>query len=101
MKYVYANPVEIEKIATQAQHDIAANLSPGTIGSKIHHRLGVIMEQLTGQPADKAKQLLEFENQILQQKINALRRLGFVRLKESFKNFQNRVTGKNRKYFWE
>ncbi len=101
MKYVYANPVEIEKIATQAQHDIAANLSPGAIGSKIHHRLGVIMEQLTGQPADKAKQLLEFENQILQQKINALRRLGFVRLKESFKNFQNRVTGKNRKYFWE
>lgn len=101
MKYVYANPVEIEKIATQAQHDIAANLSPGTIGSKINHRLGVIMEKFSDQPADKAKQLLEFENQMLQQKINALRRLRFVRLKESFKNFQNRVTGKNRKYFWE
>ena len=45
--------------------------------------------------------ILKYENQVLQKKIDALRKLSFVKMKESFKNFQNKISGKKRKYFWE
>lgn len=104
LKYVFENPESANIIGANAKKDIAENLSPKKIGTRIAHRLKIIEEEIIPRKsAGSAKdlQLLQFEKQILQKKIDALRKLKLVKWKESFKNLQNKISGRDRKYFWE
>lgn len=104
MKYVFENPQDAKTIAEKGQQDIKRNLAPEIIGEKIKKRLEIIHSELFPNMHAKtssAEKLLLLETKIQQQKINKLRGLWYVKLKENFKNLQNKFTGKNRKYMWE
>ena len=104
MKFVFENPQAAQLIANQGQHDVKKYLAPELIGEKIKNRLEYINSEIFPRMHDKtssSEALLLLETKIQQQKINKLRELWYVKLKEGFKNFQNKFTGKNRKYMWE
>lgn len=104
MKYVLENPDHSKTIADQGQQYIKRNLAPKLIGKKIEKRLKFIHTELFPKMHAKtssAEALLLLETKIQQQKINKLRELWYVKFKENFKNFQNKFTGKKRKYMWE
>jgi len=104
MKFVFNNPTNAEKIGQIAKLDIEKNLKPEVLGQKIKSRLEIILNDIISSKEndiERKLQLSQFENEILQKKIKALRNLPFVKLKENFKNFKNKISGKNRKYIWE
>ncbi|TDX82631.1 glycosyltransferase [Epilithonimonas xixisoli] len=104
MKYIFENPKSSEIIAERGKADVRKELSPEKIGNQIKKRLHVIHKEILpfkSSSASQEVQLMQFENEILQKKIDKLRSLSSIKLKEGFKNFQNKITGKNRKYFWE
>ncbi|WP_417428481.1 glycosyltransferase family 4 protein [Halpernia sp.] len=104
MKFVLENPEEANKIAKKGQDFVKQNLSPKKMGEKIEARLKFINEELIsnrGNKNSKAEDYLKFENQLLQQKIDKMKTLLGVRIKLQFKNLQNKLRGRNRKYFWE
>lgn len=104
MLFVYENPAEAKKIANRGETDVKRFLSPKLLGEKIKNRLQFINAEIFPRMHDKAsskESLLLLENKIQQQKIEKLRSLWYVKLKENFKNFQNKITGKKRKYMWE
>ncbi len=101
LRYVFEHPAEVTEVAKKGQEFIKATLNCAQIGSKIEQRLKIIANTNQSKSTERDVHLVQFENQVLQQKIDALRNIGFVKLKERFKNFQNKISGKDRKYFWE
>lgn len=104
MKYAVEHPEEVKKIALQGQADILKNLSPIKIGEKIEARLKyindvIIPKKSRGNSADL--QYYKFENELLQKKIDKMKTLFGVQIKLKFRDFQNKISGKSRKYFWE
>lgn len=104
MKFVFENPASAKIVGANAKRYIDEHLSPNKIGAKIAHRLKIIEEEIIPRKSAGSAndlQLLQFEKQILQQKIDALRNLKLVKWKEEFKNLQNKISGRDRKYLWE
>lgn len=104
MQYVFGNPQETQHIALQGKNDVRQNLNPKTIGKKIEKRLRYINDELLPElhsGTSSEETLLQFENKILQQKIDKLKSYAPIRLKLAFKNFKNKITGGHRKYMWE
>lgn len=104
MKFVVENPEEANKIAKKGQYFVKQNLNPKKIGEKIEARLNFINQEFCNNinvENSKAEEYLRFENQLLQQKIDKMKTLFGVQIKLKFKNLQNKIRGRNRKYFWE
>ncbi|WP_292009519.1 glycosyltransferase [Chryseobacterium sp.] len=104
MKLVYSNKNLASDIAQKGQNDIKKFLSPKIMGEKIKYRLELINKEIIpnlSQNTSNEESLLQFEIKLLEEKLAKIRSLKPVQWKIKFKNFQNKLTGKNRKYFWE
>ena len=104
MTLVYNNKNLASEIAQRGQNDVKQFLSPQIMGEKIKQRLELINKEIfpnLSQKNSNEESLLNFEIQLLEDKLNKIRNLKPVLWKIRFKNFQNKLTGKNRKYFWE
>lgn len=104
MFLVFNNESLSKQIAQKGQDDVKKFLSPKKIGNQIKQRLDFIYTELIGkvsQSESKNEMLLRFENNSLKEKLDKIRSIKSVQWKIKFKNLQNKLTGKNRKYFWE
>jgi glycosyltransferase involved in cell wall biosynthesis len=104
MAFIYNNREIATEIATKGKNDVKKFLSPEAMGKKIKSRVRIINEDIIPNLAKKTSSeetFLNFEIQILKDKLDKLRSLKPVQWKIKFKNLQNKLTGKNRKYFWE
>ncbi|AZI56187.1 glycosyltransferase family 1 protein [Epilithonimonas vandammei] len=104
MKLVYENRELASDIALRGQKDVKEFLSPQVIGNKIKNRLEIINKEIIPNLSQKTstdESLLKFEIKLLEEKLNKIRSLKPVQWKIKFKNFQNKLRGRNRKYFWE
>jgi glycosyltransferase involved in cell wall biosynthesis len=104
MTLVYTNKNLASEIAQRGQNDVKQFLSPSIMGEKIKQRLELINKEIfpnLSQKSSNEESLLKFEIKLLEDKLNKIRSLKPVQWKIKFKNFQNKLTGKNRKYFWE
>lgn len=104
MLFVVNHPEETAHIARRGQQDVQRYLSPKVIGEKMKERIKIINEDILPNRANgNAREdiFLELEIQRLKEKLNKLRSYKAVRLKIAFKNLQNKISGKDRKYFWE
>ncbi|WP_379966129.1 glycosyltransferase [Epilithonimonas sp. UC225_85] len=104
MSLVYNKEEIAAHIALQGQNDVKKFLSPELMGEKIKQRLDLINKEIIPNLTTKSsneESLLKFEIKLLNEKLNKVRSLKPVQWKLKFKNFQNKLTGKSRKYFWE
>lgn len=104
MKHLAEHPKIRADIGKKAQKAIENTLSPSIIGARIKERLDYIYKFCVPSLQNNEKQtiaLLRNQTALLQAKVNALKGIKAVQWKLSFKNFKNRLTGKNRKYLWE
>lgn len=104
MKEVYVNKLHVKKIADRGMEDVKKMLSPLKIGTQIKERLEFINKEILpnlSKDSAKKESLLKFEIKLLEEKLNKVRNLKAVQWKIGFKNLQNKLSGKNRKYFWE
>jgi len=103
MKFVFENQDYAKAIGIQAKEDIKNYFSLESIGNKMKKRLNIIEDLILPEYSDDDKRisLLELENKFNQQKINKLKSYSTIKLKLAFKNIQNKLFGKNRKYIWE
>lgn len=104
MKQLAENPELRNKIGKNAQRTIEQQLSPEVIGKRIKERLNYLYEfAIPFLQNDDQQTILQLQHQnaLLQAKIGALKNIKAVQWKLSFKNFKNKITGKNRKYIWE
>jgi glycosyltransferase involved in cell wall biosynthesis len=104
MTLVYTNKNLASEIAQRGQNDVKQFLSPSIMGEKIKQRLELINKEIfpnLSQKSSNEESLLKFEIKLLEDKLNKIRSLKPVQWKIKFKNFQNKLTGRNRKYFWE
>ncbi len=105
MSIVFNNRELALSIAQNGQNYVKEFLSPKAIGDKIKHRVEIIQNNLmminSTNEETKEKILLRQENKSLKEKLDKIRSLKCVQLKIKFKNFQNKISGKNKKYFWE
>lgn len=104
MLFVVNHPEETAHIARRGQQDVQRYLSPKVIGEKMKERIKIINEDILPNRANGnacEDIFLELEIQRLKEKLNKLRSYKAVRLKIAFKNLQNKISGKDRKYFWE
>ncbi|MBT2620640.1 glycosyltransferase [Chryseobacterium sp. ISL-6] len=110
MNFVFSHTNEAKKIGKRAQDDMQS-FNSLSIGHKMKRRLEYIQTNMLSKKTENIEnkimlmkleyQALEDKNKILLDKIDILRNLSFVKIKLQFKNFKNKLTGKNRKYFWE
>lgn len=92
------------EIGLKAKTAIDQTLSPIIIGTRIKERLDYIYKFIIPNLNNDSQQTilqLQRQNAILDSKIKALKKIKAVQWKLSFKNFKNKLTGKNRKYLWE
>lgn len=103
MKEVFNNREKANKIANQAKLDTRTFLSPQVIGSKIKDRIDLIYNEIIPNQSNIENKvaLLEFENRLLEQKVNTLKNYLPIKIKVAFKNLKNKIFKKNRKYIWE
>ncbi|MGC4128122.1 MAG: glycosyltransferase [Bergeyella sp.] len=103
MKFVFDNPKEKKEIAQKGQEFVKTYLSPEAIGNKIKDRVTYIKKYLLSRNKDFSLELarINLEKKLLQDKIDKLKSYFPIKAKLAFKNFKNKITGKNRKYFWE
>ncbi|UOE40555.1 glycosyltransferase [Chryseobacterium suipulveris] len=104
MKEVMQNLEYAQMIAEQGKKDVHHLLSPKLIGEKIANRLKFInihLHSKSNEMKSSEDGLLLLENKLLQKKIEKLRSYFPIQLKLWFKDFQNKLTGKKRKYMWE
>lgn len=104
MRDVFFNQSNAIAIGKKAKEFVSNYLSPISIGKTISKRLEIIQNDILpikNSNLEKDLQLSKADNDILSTKIAMLKNLAFVKLKVKFKNLQNKLTGKNRKYFWE
>ncbi len=104
MKILAADPSLRHEIGAKAKNAIQNKLSPEIIGTRIKERLEYLYQFVIPNLQNDAQQTilqLQHRNALLQAKVNALKNIKFVKLKLSFKNLKNKISGKNRKYIWE
>lgn len=104
MSLVYNDKNIAASIAQRGQSDVKKFLSPEVMGEKIKQRLELINKEIIPTLSTKTsneESLLKFEIKILEEKLAKIRSLKPVQWKIQFKNLQNKLTGKKRKYFWE
>lgn len=104
MKEVYSNKAKRTLVAEQGRVDILQHFSVTAVAKHIKNRLEVINKHLSAISANSLnKELgnLKIENMVLQEKVNALKNISFVKLKLKFKNLKNKLTGQKKKYIWE
>ncbi|KFF10729.1 hypothetical protein IW15_18685 [Chryseobacterium soli] len=104
MSLVYNDKNIAAAIAQRGQSDVKKFLSPEIMGEKIKQRLELINREIIPTLSNKTsneESLLKFEIKILEEKLAKIRSLKPVQWKIQFKNLQNKLTGKKRKYFWE
>ena len=104
MKLVVENPEKSREIAQAGEVHVKEILSPKHIGEKIRSRLEFIYSDLLPQKGEKSsanEALLKLEIARQQEKLDKLKNYASIRLKLRFKNLQNRLSGKDRKYIWE
>jgi len=104
MSLVYNDKNIAAAIAQRGQSDVKKFLSPEVMGEKIKQRLELINKEIIPTLSTKTsneESLLKFEIKILEEKLAKIRSLKPVQWKIQFKNLQNKLTGKKRKYFWE
>lgn len=104
MSLVYNDKNIAAEIAQRGQSDVKKFLSPEIMGEKIKQRLELINKEIIPTLSTKTsneESLLKFEIKILEEKLAKIRSLKPVQWKIQFKNLQNKLTGKKRKYFWE
>ncbi|MFP3598998.1 glycosyltransferase [Chryseobacterium sp. SIMBA_029] len=104
MSLVYKDKDKAAAIAQRGQSDVKKFLSPEIMGEKIKQRLELINKEIIPTFSNKTsneESLLKFEIKILEEKLAKIRSLKPVQWKIQFKNLQNKLTGKKRKYFWE
>lgn len=104
MSLVYKDKNIADAIAQKGQSDVKKFLSPETMGEKIKQRLELINKEIIptlSQKTSNEESLLKFEIKLLEEKLTKIRSLKPVQWKIQFKNLQNKLTGKKRKYFWE
>lgn len=105
MKDIYNNPTHASQIARQGMLDIKNQLNPKKTGITIKNRLALIQEHLN-EPRNHKEYLNKISLQQikigeLEEKLNSIKKLPSVQLKLKFKDFKNRISGKDRKYNWE
>ncbi|WP_312513350.1 glycosyltransferase [Chryseobacterium culicis] len=110
MNFVFSNNEEAQKIGAKAREDMHL-FNAKNIGSRMKKRLEYIQNHILSLEKNNTEneimlmklkhQTLEEHNKTLEDKVNALRKLTFVKLKVKIKNMKNKLTGKSRKYFWE
>lgn len=103
MKEVLTDREKANKIAKKAKIDTHTFLSPRAIGNKIKERVDLIYNEIIPNQSNIENKvaLLEFENKLLEQKINKLRSYLPIKIKLAFNNFKNKLFRKNKKYIWE
>ncbi|WP_419869669.1 glycosyltransferase [Chryseobacterium sp. CT-SW4] len=104
MELVFSNRELASLIAQKGQNDVKNILSPKAMGEKIKQRLELINNEILpnlSQQTSNEESLLKFEIKLLNEKLDKIRSLKPVQWKIKFKNLQNKLSGKNRKYFWE
>lgn len=104
MKFIIENPILSKQISTVGENDVKKHLSPLAIGQQIRNRINIINNDIIPKIVShnsKEDLFLKFENQTLNEKLTKIRSLKFVQWKIKFKDFQNKISGKDRKYFWE
>lgn len=104
MSLVYNDKNIAAAIAQRGQNDVKKFLSPEIMGEKIKQRLELINKEIIPTLSNKTsneESLLKFEIKILEEKLAKIRSLKPVQWKIQFKNLQNKLTGKKRRYFWE
>lgn len=104
MTFVYNYRDLSSVIAEKGQEDVKNFLSPEKIGEKIKQRLTVIDNEIFSNSSKEISHndsLLKLEIKVLQDKLLMMKNLKLVQWKIKFKNLQNKITGKKRKYFWE
>ncbi|WDF69515.1 glycosyltransferase family 4 protein [Sphingobacterium oryzagri] len=92
------------EVGEKAKLHVQTALAPLTIGERIKSRLDYIYSKVLPILTNNNQQIisnLKYKNEVLTKKNSALKKIDVVRLKLAFKNFKNRLSGKNRKYIWE
>ncbi|MEJ5053003.1 glycosyltransferase family 4 protein [Sphingobacterium sp. MYb382] len=93
-----------ESVGKKARNDVRISLAPARIGEKIKERIDYIYENIIPNKGNAEQDIifnLTGENAILKEKVSALKKIKTIKLKLAFKNFMNKVRGKNKKYIWE
>lgn len=101
MKYVYENHNQLNSITNVAKDDIRNKFSLNHIGKLMYERLSIISKSIQNDYSESEISNLRLENNLLKIKLEKIKNLSFLKLKLKFKNFQNQIFGKNRKYPWE
>jgi hypothetical protein len=106
MSLVYNNEkLRLEK-GKRAKNDIQTENSPEKIGKRIYERIAIInkIHENKNLSLEKIKidnQFLLIENQLLNNKLVAIKKIKSIQIKIWFKNLMNKIKNKDRKYFWE
>ena len=110
MNFVFNNNDEAKQIGAKAREDMQ-NFNSKAIGYKMKRRLEYVHKNLLSKKNDNIEneimlmkleyQTLQDRNKVLQDKIDILRNLTTIKLKLQLKKLKNKLSGKNRKYFWE
>lgn len=104
MKQLHTDPNLRKKISEKAHQYAKTHLSPETIGKKIKSRIDFIYEtkvpSLQNKSGDASFQL-QTENILLIEKLKAIKRIKMVRWKLALKRLTNKLSGKQKKFFWE
>ncbi|MBB4807645.1 glycosyltransferase involved in cell wall biosynthesis [Chryseobacterium defluvii] len=104
MSTIYNDKSLAGKIAKKGQDDVRNFLAPANIGEKINQRLKIIDQDILpnlSKSSSNEATLLQFEIKTLKEKLEKIRSLKPVQWKIKIKNLKNKLTGKDRKYFWE
>ncbi|RZJ48746.1 MAG: glycosyltransferase family 1 protein [Flavobacterium sp.] len=104
MTFVYQNKALSLIIANKGKEDVNFFLSPKKIGKKIKQRLEIINDEIfpkLSEDVSNEQSLLKLEIKFLKEKLDMVKKLNVVQWKIKFKNLQNKISGKKRKYFWE
>lgn len=104
MVKVFSDSHFYETIAENAQRDITQSLNFRTVGNLMGDRIRVIEQFRENiKPSELVVDIcrLELENELLKLKLTKIKSLTFIKLKLKIKEYQNRKSGKNKKYAWE
>ena len=106
MKRLHNEPELRNTLGKKAQQHVKAHLGPEIIGERIKSRIDFLYETKVPHLQQENKTgtasfQLQAENTLLLEKLKAIRRIKVVRWKLALKNLLNKLSGKEKKFFWE
>jgi glycosyltransferase involved in cell wall biosynthesis len=106
MTLIYNNKELRTQKGKRAKIDIQTENSPEKIGKRINERINLIHKIFEANQSNLDKnnpeiKVLKIENQLLNEKLIAIKKVKYIQLKIWFKNLMNKIKNKDRKYFWE